>query len=79
MKQNIRKDQNDIKKDIVLNEKELKEEYQNHLEVYRSPASARYLYLDIDKNDLVKNIKVTDEQAMKIYNLNLEEGVYVDL
>tara|TARA_B110000444_G_scaffold259938_1_gene305277 strand:- start:399 stop:2222 length:1824 start_codon:yes stop_codon:yes gene_type:complete len=70
-------DYNDIKKDIVLNEKELKEEYQNHLEVYRSPASARYLYLDIDKNDLVKNIKVTDEQAMKIYNLNLEEGVYV--
>ena len=70
-------DYNDIKKDIVLNEKELKEEYENNLEIYRSPAYAKYLYLDIDKNDLVKNIKVTDEQAMKIYNLNLEEGVYV--
>ena len=68
-------DYNDIKEDIELKEQELKEEYENNLEVYRSPAYAKYLYLDIDKNDLVKNIKITDEQARKIYNLNLEEGV----
>ena len=70
-------DYNDVKANIVLNEQELEEEYENNLDVYRSPAYAKYLYLDINKNDLVKNIKITDEQARKIYNLNLEEGVYV--
>jgi len=70
-------DYNDIKENIVLNEQDLKEEYENNLDVYRSPAYAKYLYLDIDKNDLVKNIKITDEQAMKIYNLNIEEGLYI--
>ena len=70
-------DYNDIKEDIVLSEKELKEEYENNLEVYRSPAYAKYLYLDIDKNDLIKNIKITEKEAMKIYDLNLAEGVYI--
>ena len=70
-------DYNDIKENIVLNERDLREEYENNLDAYRSPAYAKYLYLDIDKNDLVKNIKITDEQAMKIYNLNLKEGVYI--
>ena len=70
-------DYNDIKEDIELKEKDLQDEYENNLEVYRSPAYAKYLYLDIDKNNLIKNIEVTDEQAMKIYKLNLDEGMYV--
>ena len=70
-------DYNDIKEDIVLSEKELKEEYENNLEIYRSPAYAKYLYLDIDKNDLIKNIKITEKEAMKIYDLNLAEGIYI--
>jgi peptidyl-prolyl cis-trans isomerase D len=70
-------DYNDVKEDIKLKEQELKQEYEDNLDVYRSPAYAKYLYLDIDKNDLIKNIKITDEQAMKIYSLNLEEGIYV--
>lgn len=69
-------DYNDIKEKIVLKEQDLREEYENNLDLYRSPAYAKYLYLDINKNDLVKNIKVTEEQAMKIYSLNLEEGIY---
>tara|TARA_B100000767_G_scaffold46098_1_gene40627 strand:- start:839 stop:2686 length:1848 start_codon:yes stop_codon:yes gene_type:complete len=70
-------DYNDIKEDIELKEKDLQDEYENNLEVYRSPAYAKYLYLDIDKNNLIKNIEVTDEQAMEIYKLNLDEGMYV--
>ena len=70
-------DYNDIKEGIELKEKDLQDEYENNLEVYRSPAYAKYLYLDIDKNNLIKNIEVTDEQAMKIYKLNLDEGMYV--
>ena len=70
-------DYNDIKEDIELKEEDLQDEYENNLETYRSPAYAKYLYLDIDKNNLIKNIEVTDEQAMKIYKLNLDEGMYV--
>ena len=59
-------DYNDIKaRYSELKEKDLQDEYENNLEVYRSPAYAKYLYLDIDKNNLIKNIEVTDEQAMK--------------
>ena len=70
-------DYNDIKDDIKLSEQDLREEYDSNLDVYRSPAYAKYLYLDIDKNDLIKNIKITDAQVKRIYDLNLEEGLYV--
>ena len=70
-------DYNDIKDDIKLSEQDLREEYDSNLDVYRSPAYAKYLYLEIYKNDLIKNIKITDVQAKGIYDLNLEEGLYV--
>ncbi|MBT7323181.1 MAG: hypothetical protein HN857_04405 [Gammaproteobacteria bacterium] len=71
-------DYNDIKKSIEISSQELIEEYENNLDIYRSPAYAKYLYLDIDKNDIIRNIKVTDAQAKSIYELNLEEGVYIN-
>ncbi len=70
-------DYNEIKDDIKLSEQDLRDEYNNNLDIYRSPVYAKYLYLDIDKNDLIKNIKITDVQAKRIYDSNLDEGLYV--
>ena len=58
-------DYNDIKENIVLNEQDLKEEYENNLDVYRSPAYAKYLYLDIDKNDLGSSINDSIKEITK--------------
>ncbi len=71
-------DYNDIKDGINLTDQQLKAEYENNLDLYRSPAYAKYLYMDIDKNNIIKNINITDQQVKKIYDLNVEEGLYTN-
>ena len=41
-----------------------------------SDAFAKYQYIDIDKNDIIKNINLTEEIITDIYNANLVDGNY---
>jgi peptidyl-prolyl cis-trans isomerase D len=41
-----------------------------------SPALAKYEYIDVDKNDIIKDVSVTEETIKNIYRRNLDEGEY---
>ena len=40
------------------------------------PALAKYEYIDIDKNDIIKDVSITDEIIKNIYDRNLDAGEY---
>ena len=48
----------------------------NYKENYKSAAFARFKYIDIDKNDLIKNIKINDELVNTLYEKYREDGLY---
>ena len=66
----------DIKKSISIKDNDTKDYYEKNKSSYMSAAFARYEYIDIDKNEIIKNIPITDEIIRNIYKSNLENGDY---
>ena len=65
-----------IKKSIEISDDEMRNYYDKNKSTFMSDAFAKYEYIDIDKNDIIKNISITDEIISGIYNQNLENGDY---
>jgi|TARA_Y100000996_G_scaffold214747_1_gene168558 peptidyl-prolyl cis-trans isomerase D len=65
-----------IKDSIKINNSVIEDYYNKNKSSYMSDAFAKYQYIDIDKNDIIKNINVTEEIITDIYNANLVDGNY---
>ena len=66
----------DIKKSLSISEKDKKAFYDANKSSYMFPALAKYEYIDIDKNDIIKDVSITDEIIKNIYDRNLDAGEY---
>ena len=66
----------DIKKSLSISEKDKKAFYEMNKSSYMSPALAKFEYIDIDKNDIIKDVSITDEVIKNIYDRNLATGEY---
>ena len=67
---------NEIKKSIQLGNQDLKNYYNDNKENYKSEGFAKFKYIDIDKNDLIKNTELNDELISFIYQKNKNDGLY---
>ena len=67
---------NDTRKSIIINESDISEYYNNNLSDFMTPRSATFNFIDIDKNDLIKNQVVMEDQIRKIYQEKIDDGFY---
>jgi len=67
---------NDIKKNIVISETDIKNYYQENKDSFLSQKKGVFRYLDINKHDIIKAIPINDELIEEIYNKNLSLGIY---
>jgi len=65
-----------IKDSLKINNSIIENYYDKNKSSFMSDALAKYQYIDIDKNDIINEIKITDETITEIYNTNLANGNY---
>ena len=67
-----------IKNKISISENEILEYYQNSLDDFKTPKAATFNYIDIDKNNLIKNQTISETRLEEIYQEKLDDGDFVD-
>ena len=67
-----------IKNKISISENEILEYYQNSLDDFKTPKAATFNYIDIDKNNLIKNQTISETRLKEIYQEKLDDGDFVD-
>ena len=67
---------NDIKKNIIISESDISQYYNNNLSDFMTTTSATFNYIDISKNDLIKDQIVSDKKIRETYQEKRDNGFY---
>ncbi len=67
---------NNITKSISISDDEISDYYDQNKDTFFSPEKAVFNYLDINKNDIIKDVKTNGELIKSIYQKNSKDGMY---
>ena len=69
-------DKDDVKDEVKISLNDINAYYENNKDSFFSDDKAEFEYIRVNKTDFIKSIKLTKDELMREYNINLKSGSY---